>query len=102
MKISKNRKKQIYKNKQRLNLSSDTDFSSIHRAPYIRRKQNEDLSMTIAKRGVDKIREGENAAAIQHFNKALTVYENNIEALVGRAAAYVIDYSYISNFISQK
>ncbi|MCP9259958.1 Tetratricopeptide repeat protein 14-like protein [Dirofilaria immitis] len=66
----------------------DTDFSPINRAPYIRRKQNEDLSMTVAKRGVDKIREGENGAAIQHFNRALSICEKNIEALVGRAAAY--------------
>ncbi|CAG9537004.1 unnamed protein product [Cercopithifilaria johnstoni] len=66
----------------------DTDFSSRHRASYIRRKQNEDLSMSIAKKGVDKIREGENAVAVQHFNKALTICEKNIEALVGRAAAY--------------
>uniref|UniRef100_A0A158Q8H1 TPR_REGION domain-containing protein n=1 Tax=Elaeophora elaphi TaxID=1147741 RepID=A0A158Q8H1_9BILA len=66
----------------------DVDFSSKHRAPYIRQKQNQDLSMSVAKRGVDKIRGGENAAAVQHFNKALTIYEKNIEALVGRAAAY--------------
>ncbi|KAL3997386.1 TPR repeat family protein [Acanthocheilonema viteae] len=66
----------------------DTDFSSKYRAPYIRHKQNEDLSMSVAKRGVDKIRGGDNAVAVQHFNKALTIYEKNIEALVGRAAAY--------------
>ncbi|VIO95429.1 TPR Domain containing protein [Brugia malayi] len=66
----------------------DTDFSSKHRAPYIRRRQNEDLSMSVAKRGVDRIREGENAAAVQHFNKALSICGKNIEALVGRAAAY--------------
>ncbi|VDK77183.1 unnamed protein product [Onchocerca ochengi] len=71
-----------------LNDLKDTDFSSKNRAPYIRRKQNEDLSMTVAKRGVDKIREGENGAAVQHFNKALSICEKNIEALVGRAAAY--------------
>uniref|UniRef100_A0A915PN63 Uncharacterized protein n=1 Tax=Setaria digitata TaxID=48799 RepID=A0A915PN63_9BILA len=66
----------------------DIDFSSEHRAPHIRRKQNEDLSMVVAKRGVDKIREGENAVAVQHFNKALSICDKNIEALVGRAAAY--------------
>lgn len=70
--------------------SLDTDFSSKCRAPYFRRKQNEDLSMSVAKRGVDKIREGENAGAVQHFNRALSICEKNIEALVGRAAAYVV------------
>lgn len=44
--------------------------------------------MASAKKGVDKIREGENALAIQHFNKALSIFERNVEALVGRAAAY--------------
>ncbi|VDO69161.1 unnamed protein product [Onchocerca flexuosa] len=44
--------------------------------------------MTVAKRGVDKIREGENNVAVQHFNKALSICEKNVEALVGRAAAY--------------
>ncbi|VDM25300.1 unnamed protein product [Toxocara canis] len=64
------------------------DFSSRVRAPYLRRKQDEETSMQSALKGVERIREGESQIAVQHFNKALTLYENNIEALVGRAAAY--------------
>lgn len=67
----------------------ENDFSTKRRAPYIRRKQNEALSMASVKRGVEKIREGENATAIQHFNKALSIFDKNVEALVGRAAACV-------------
>ncbi|VDN05025.1 unnamed protein product [Thelazia callipaeda] len=66
----------------------DSNFTSKHRAPYIRQKQDEYLSMSLAKRGVEKIREGDNSVAVQHFNRALTIYDKNIEALVGRGAAY--------------
>lgn len=64
------------------------DFSSKTRAPYLRRKQDEESSMQSTLKGVERIREGESQLAIQHFNKALSLFERNIEAVVGRAAAY--------------
>ena len=57
------------------------------RAPYLRRKQNEELSMQSVVKGVEKVRAGDYTPAVQHFFKALEIYDRNIEALVGRAAA---------------
>lgn len=53
----------------------------------MRRKQNQQLSMESVKCGVERIREGQNMVAVQHFNKALNIDDRNVEALVGRAAA---------------
>uniref|UniRef100_A0A0N5APP2 TPR_REGION domain-containing protein n=1 Tax=Syphacia muris TaxID=451379 RepID=A0A0N5APP2_9BILA len=58
------------------------------KATYLRRKQNEDLSMRSVVKGVEMVRAGQYTPAIQHFFKALEIYDRNIEALVGRAAAY--------------
>lgn len=58
------------------------------RAPHLRQIQDEDLSMQSVQRGVEKVRSGESCAAVQHFNTALSLHEKNVEAYVGRAAAY--------------
>ncbi|VDK42417.1 unnamed protein product [Anisakis simplex] len=63
------------------------DFSTRSRAPYLRRKQDEESSMQSVMKGVERIRSGESQLAIQNFNKALALFDVNIEALVGRAAA---------------
>lgn len=57
----------------------------------MRQKQDKELSMESVKKGVQKVREGLNVVAVQHFNTALEIFDKNVESFVGRAAAQVFE-----------
>uniref|UniRef100_A0A915IJP9 Uncharacterized protein n=1 Tax=Romanomermis culicivorax TaxID=13658 RepID=A0A915IJP9_ROMCU len=69
-------------------LPNSVDYSSEKRAGHLRKVQTHTLAMKSVERGVEKLRNNDSLIAMQHFNKALQIEAENVEALVARGALF--------------